>query len=875
MPALNSAQVAKKLTMFAENNHTIIFAGAGVGSRVNLPTWEGLLRSIAEDLRRRGLEAEALLINKRTNNKDFLGAATIIRTCEELIASERYSFFSEPFVDSRVTEDAIARLEAFVLYPSAGIVTTNYDRSLSRACAKFRTAGLPYPVELNDESMRGAATNSEFILARIHGRVEVPHSIQIDSNDYIQLSKNTVYKDFVSRLLEYRSILFVGFSFADPAIKIILSIYKDAFGPSFPSKHAALIPSDADSDLLKLLRDVNIEPWVYDPGNSHHALWDGFRTHYEAASRKPPELGLPVVDQTNSTSDLHRFLAFAYTQSKTQTNAKARSLSDLIRESVVLAIISEENGGIAQKITIQTKLRSRLKISPSESESLLDDTLVGLSTSGQVIITSSGSIQLIGKLTNETDSLLEELSTTVASRLKVVYNTTIDDTERARLPKLLEDVLLTRAWDVGAFYAGANNKPSESSVVAICNKFIEANFAKRPAQWHLSLSNAVRDLFANPSKTDASKLTKLGRAAFAVQLAFASPRTTMVQQHVLPDVLYFDASIILPAIVDGHPLQKGYQSAVLRLIEANRRHGTETPRRIGSYFLDEILAHRNRADITIRELGLENNEKLQNYVSYTGASNVNVFISGFAWFRSQPKNKNENFRDFLFQCAPYSTKASLEQFLKERFQIESIHSNHKDDYLEDYNIAFNDLSLGYELLHRDSKSAVLIHHEAEQLVALSLDIKKGRRPLFVTADATLRKIVSLAKRINNLSGSIVSEVGLIGMVDLLVGLKPDTEVFTRLLWGMPSRSAEQQVRDFLINRSICSYNEALLVQMPELLDRVVQNHKEDIVKIAALGNTNDDKKEMMEFIDRIESDYLKTADKRIQEIRKQFGPGSI
>jgi hypothetical protein len=826
-------------------------------------------------MRKRELEAEALLINKRTDNKDFLGAATIIRTCEELISSERYSFFSEPFIDSRVPDDAIARLEAFVLYPSAGIVTTNYDRSLSRACAKFRTAGLPYPVELNDESMRGAATNSEFILARIHGRVEVPHSIQIDSNDYAQLTKNAIYKDFLSRLLEYRSILFVGFSFADPAIKLILSIYKDAFGPSFPTKHAALVPSDADADLLKLLREVNIEPWIYDPSNYHHALWDGFRTYYESISRKTPELGLPVVDQTNATTDLHRFLAFAYTQSKNQTNAKTQSLSDLIRESVVLAILSEENGGIAQKITVQTKLRARLKISITESEALLDDTLLSLSTSGQITITSSGSIQSVGKPTNETDSLLEELGKTVVSRLKVVYNTAIEDAEQAKLPKLLEHILLARAWDVGAFYAGANNKPSESSIVAICNKFIEANFSKRSPQWRSTLSSAIRDLFANPSKSDASKLTKLGRAAFAVQLAFASPRTTMVQQHVLPDVLYFDASIILPAIVDGHPLQKGYQSAVLRLIEANRRHGTETPRRIGSYFLDEILAHRNRAELTIRELGLESNEKLQNYVSYAGASNVNVFISGFAWFRSHSKNKNESFRDFLFRCAPYSTQASLEQFLKERFQIESIHSNHKDDYLEDYNIAFNDLSLGYELSNRDTKSAVLIHHEAEQLVALTLDIKKGRRPLFVTADATLRKIVSLAKRVNNLSGSIVSEVGLIGMVDLLVGLKPDTEVFTRLLWGMPSRSAEQKVRDFLINRSICSYNEALLVQMPDLLDKVVQNHKEDIVKIAALGNSNDDKKETMEFIDRIESDYLKAADKRIQEIREQFGPGAI
>ena len=878
-PPLDSSQVGEKLTEFSSNPHTILFAGAGVGSRVGLPAWGGLLESISTLLDARDLEAEASLVRKRITNGDFLGAATIIRTCEELIQSERYSLFSDPFSDLKVSDEEIEKLEAFVRFPSAGIVTTNYDRSLLRACSKYRSTQLPIPIELNDESMRGAATRSEFILARIHGRVEIPHSMQIASEDYQLLSKNQYYIDFISRLLEFRNVLFVGFSFVDPAIRMILGIYRDAFGPSFPTRHAALVPSDAsNSDLLRLLRSVNIEPWIYDADNRHHALWDGFREHYEASARKLPELGLPTVDQTLSSlpeSELHRFLAFAYAQS-TQTSSKDSSLSDLVRESVVLSTIAEESGGTSQKITVEHKLKNRLKLTSAEAETLVTGSLARLTFQRQVTVTNSGLIQLIGKPINDASKFLIELSKTVTSRLRIVYDIEISEAEAEKLPDLLEEIFLARAWDIGAFYSGATTRPNETSVLAICNRLGANHFPLASTRWLNSLGNAVRDLFANPPKTDAAKLAKLGRAAFAVQLAFASPRSTMFQQCVLPDILYFDASIILPAIVDGHPLQRGYQSAVFRLIEANRRHGTDTPRHVGSYFLDEILSHRKKAIIIVEELGLQKNERLEMYVSFQGASNVNVFISGFSASRSNKKYRDESFQDFLGRIAPYSTHDSLKSFLGAKFSIQIATSDYRNERVSDYNVVFNDLKLGYELSHREPKSDVLIHHEAEQMVALTLDLRKGKRPLFVTADASLRKIVSSAKRINSLSGSIVSEVGLIGMIDLLVGLKPDSQVYTRLLWGMPSRTSEQQIRDFLISRSISSYNEGLLVQMPDLLKRVVSQHHDEITRIGNLtAKEVGEAKEVLEFVDRIETEYLNAYDERIQEVRKQFGSGAI
>ncbi|BCU75834.1 hypothetical protein llg_05490 [Luteolibacter sp. LG18] len=277
----------------------------------------------------------------------------------------------------------------------------------------------------------------------------------------------------------------------------------------------------------------------------------------------------------------------------------------------------------------------------------------------------------------------------------------------------------------------------------------------------------------------------------------------------------------------------------------------------------------------MQEIKLENQDILEKFIRFNGATNVNVFVSAFLSYRTKIKNPTASFKEFLTACAPYNNESELENYLEQKFQITTQKTNFKADRLVDYNRAFNELKTGYEFLQKN-KDGILIEHEAEQIVALYIDLSRGRRPVFVTADASLRRIVSESEKLCRLSGSILSEVGFLGMVDLLVGLSPNTEVYTRLIWGLGRKDGEQQVRDYLISRSVSFYNEGLLVQMPQLLRTVLSEHSEGIQRMGPFGNKDvNEIQESLDFVDRIELEYLNKQQIRVQQIRDEFGPGAI
>jgi len=57
----------------------------------------------------------------------------------------------------------------------------------------------------------------------------------------------------------------------------------------------------------------------------------------------------------------------------------------------------------------------------------------------------------------------------------------------------------------------------------------------------------------------------------------ASPRQSLFKSHALPQRVYFDASVLLPAIVPGHPFNKLYRETVDRLIKAASQAGVGLP----------------------------------------------------------------------------------------------------------------------------------------------------------------------------------------------------------------------------------------------------------------------------------------------------------
>lgn len=97
------------------------------------------------------------------------------------------------------------------------IVTTNFDRALHDACATTSgEAAIEFGVD--DDSLRAALFEDEFFVARIHGRAEVPGSLVLSKVQFDQVACRASYLAFLEHLFTRRDVLFVGFSFFDPAM---------------------------------------------------------------------------------------------------------------------------------------------------------------------------------------------------------------------------------------------------------------------------------------------------------------------------------------------------------------------------------------------------------------------------------------------------------------------------------------------------------------------------------------------------------------------------------------------------------------------------------------------------------------------------------
>jgi len=236
----------------------VAFVGSGPSCDAGLPNWPELLRRIAVEV---GLESE---VEDRLNKGDFLKVA-------QFLARER----SEKDIQERVAKQ-IERVKGapsqihrlLVSLPFAGIITTNYDLLLTEAdtARNFRLA-------MTHENSGLRATLRERFMLHLHGHVGDPESIIITRQgyDYIELKGDRI-RQFLAGVFQTRSVLFIGFGFADDHIDDILRDLKEK-GVLGESTVFALIPQTLASDGVAhaSLRHRSINP-IYLPDTGDYGV---------------------------------------------------------------------------------------------------------------------------------------------------------------------------------------------------------------------------------------------------------------------------------------------------------------------------------------------------------------------------------------------------------------------------------------------------------------------------------------------------------------------------------------------------------------------------------------------------------------------------
>lgn len=831
-----------------ENKKRIaLFAGAGIGERVGLPAWKSFMFHLAAYAGKYNSNIETL-IKSETEKGNYLYAASMYKLCRDIPEGEKFKQIAYPFRDPK----NVQMLSSLMSLPFSVIFTTNYDRSLHDSYSLVKEKA-PRTVELNDPTMKYPQFKTDFYIARLHGRMEVPESIIISDEDYNELKRNSFYLDFLRHIFTQFHCLFIGFSFLDPAIDNILKLIRERIEPSLLKLHLAVIPSNNnDQNLKSNLKRTNIHICEFDPSNNYKILWDAIdivcsklSADFKESEEKKEDKGKKIRPYDN----IIKFISTSYARVKLRD--EIQPLLEIVVDGIILNLLIE----IKEKVNIlkiSEKLQKLLSLSKDESFELTEERVSKLCMKGWCRVEGE-EIQLIKKEASELDKDLHILSKGVQDR----YFLRSRQELKRDLKKIIEEILVTRGWDLGAHYSGASDGLPD--VLSTLTAIIERECPDLNANQKKILILSFNELINRPDENEGRILGELGRISFGLQLVFNNPSSTINHKVLLPENIYLDASVLMPAIVEGHPLQPIYSDAINRLIEASRKANKKINIQVTEGFLNEIITHREKAFIEVDSICLENPDVLSKYLMQFGADNINVFIGAYG-SQVERLKKKISFNQFMNSHAHYTTEIKLADYLQ-RLGIKTIKNNWESIEQKNYFVRlFNELKDAYQRDSKswsDVKSLHLIKHEAYQLMLLVFDIKKGLDSFFITADKRFRKVVKRLG-IEEVQQSLISHHALIQLVDLMIGINDESNSLSRIYWGGGYTEDSIMILNYYINRALSHRDEAMIKSLPEVLDvftpKIIGEVKKQKICFSSHGDING-KNRMVKFLDRFENDF--------------------
>jgi hypothetical protein len=844
-----------RLTEIFEKDRIVLFAGAGVSARAGLPVWHTYLRHLAK-VAEHYEPLVAKLIQKRIENNLLLQAADAYMGCVEIPAGERLKQLAEPFA----AKNYIAgKLLPLVTLPFDFIVATNYDRAIHDACTAAQKVAKS--AELNDLTLAHAAYWEDFFVARVHGRAEVPSSIVLDSGSYKALDDNSEYADFLHRTFTRRSCLFVGFSFLDPAIDKILNFIAEE--GVYPKIHYALVPQSKDP-LAERMSTYNIEVLLYDDTAGHDLIWNVFEDMASGRGIAEP-LRRPRTFETAK-----RLLAVCYAGAKMESHGVA--LRHLVVQGIVLSALDR---GTTSVRDLTQDLRKYLPVDAGRSEILVADALTALAEK-KLCLREGDTVVLVEDLSKKiSTSPVELLVKGVINRLFVRNALEVKAEVQAALAHIAEETIMLRGFDLGAEFAGAQSWTALDPTPTI----EEAIQRHLPQYWqdrkHL-IAAAFVDLLRRPEPPEELALSELGRLSFGIEVVLRAGRSTMYALS-LPEIVYLDANVLMPAMVAGHPYRNLYIDAIRKIQRASRKGNPATRVVVADVFLEEVIKHRQIAIDVVHELGLENLERIRKPITYYGSEDVNVFIGAYSTWLSANSNKEDtSFTAFLAETASYSNQKELEAYL-ERNAIDVVSteaSSQKE--VASYADAVDRLLTAYQVLEVEDeksrgKALVLKKHEARQMAILERDIDRGFRSIFVTADHRLKRAVGKGdfRKVDHL---LLSHRNLVQLVDLLIGLEMDPSSLTRLLWTVQIADDRAALKEYLINRALQHYDAAMLLKMNDLLDAYVDKTIRDakLENVDLLSKGTKGRIKTTKFLDRVEEHLFTELAEEVRKLREEL-----
>jgi hypothetical protein len=351
--------------------------------------------------------------------------------------------------------------------------------------------------------------------------------------------------------------------------------------------------------------------------------------------------------------------------------------------------------------------------------------------------------------------------------------------------------------------------------------------------------DAIISLLTAPDREEGRLLDALGAIAFNTSMLVVDPESIQWAESLSKRRIFMDASIVIPWMCDGHPLEPLYKKAI-RALSGYRPC-------IASFYLNEVVSHRRLAQEQFIKGGFSERRRLEIATQFFGSTSMNAFISGYA--NRLSGNPDLKFDEYLEQVAPFESETGAQKFLSEK-NIETVQEGQLyNPRLDNLLVLRGAIIDGLRRSGRSARNSIRIDHDAKMIGYIFRNRSMPNSPLLVTADRALLRCFARGQYADALRNVVLPHQAAY-LSDLADTSHGRLSGLSRALWSARLDQTEH-LRQFYTDRILSEYESLLVSEIDTIVTGIVDEFERLEQKMGAVDL---DSTELID-LDRFESRF--------------------
>lgn len=272
---IDCSNLPPKLLKAARAHRLVPFVGAGISAQsgFDFPNWRQLLQRLNE----LALTLGGVSATEETEIRQLLDREQYLMAAEELrfrLPVDEYESFLIDQLDPPDAVPAEVHRQIFRVNPLL-IITTNYDRLLEDAFAS-RYGRAATVLTYRDAAavqrlLQSGHRSGRPVIFKLHGSIDEVEDVVLSERDYrMLLYENPGYRLVLSAVFVTHVVVFLGFSFGDPELRLLLEQHRVSLKHRSHPDYILLPTGSANSiEQRRLREDFGLQVITYEATEGH------------------------------------------------------------------------------------------------------------------------------------------------------------------------------------------------------------------------------------------------------------------------------------------------------------------------------------------------------------------------------------------------------------------------------------------------------------------------------------------------------------------------------------------------------------------------------------------------------------------------------